>query len=359
MKADTQGRVALVWRGDKDTRARASAQTGRLAPIFEALAREGVTAEPAVYCEEASDEVRAQLLAMDGVLVWVDPISDGRDRSQLDPMLRDVAAQGVWVSSHPDVIMKMGVKEVLHRTRDLGWGTDTHLYRTREAFRAQFPGRLAASGPRVLKQNRGNGGQGVWKVTLAPGAAPGDDAPVEVLHAQRGSEIEHMRLGDLMDRCEAYFDGAGRLIDQPFQARLPEGMIRCYMVQDRVVGFGRQLIKALMPPPSRDDPPEAGQPGPRIMSGADYPPFQPLRTMMEGEWIPAMIRLLDIAPASLPVIWDADFLYGPKTASGDDTYVLCEINISAVLPIPDDAPAEIARWVSRRLAARPPIPPPP
>jgi len=58
---------------------------------------------------------------------------------------------------------------------------------------------------------------------------------------------------------------------------------------------------------------------------------------------------LDIDRADLPVIWDADFLYGPKTPDGEDTYVLCEINASAVLPIPDEAPAEIARCVARRL----------
>ena len=351
MTSATTKRVALVWRGDADAHAKATPQNNRLTPIFEALAREGVAAKPAVYAEEAADAVRAQLLGMDAVLVWVDPISGGRDRSQLDPLLREVAAAGVWVSAHPDVILKMGVKEVLYRTRELGWGTDTHLYATPEAFRAQFPARLAATGPRVLKQNRGNGGQGVWKVALVDRAASGADAAVEVLHALRGSEIESMALGALMDRCEAYFAGSGRLIDQPFQARLPEGMIRCYMVQDRVVGFGRQLIKALMPPPARDAPPEAALPGPRIMSGADYPPFQALRAKMEGEWVPAMLRRLDIEPASLPVIWDADFLYGPKTPAGEDTYVLCEINISAVLPIPDEAPVEIARCVARRLAA--------
>ena len=60
----------------------------------------------------------------------------------------------------------MGVKEVLHRTKHLGWGTDTHLYRNAAEFDAAFPARLQSSGPRVLKQNRGNGGQGVWKVEL-------------------------------------------------------------------------------------------------------------------------------------------------------------------------------------------------
>jgi len=30
-------------------------------------------------------------------------------------------------------------------------------------------------------------------------------------------------------------------------------------------------------------------------------------------------------------------MYGPKNASGEDTYVLCEINISSVYPLPDEA----------------------
>jgi hypothetical protein len=343
MTQETSARVALLWRGDLEARARASAQTGRLTPIFEALAREGVAAEPAVYSEEAAAEVREQLLGVDGVLVWVDPISGGRDRSRLDPLLRDVAAHGIWVSAHPDVILKMGVKDVLYRTRDLGWGTDTQLYATPSDFRARFPAQLAA-GPRVLKQNRGNGGQGVWKVELAPGAGAVSDATVEVLHAQRGAQIEKMSLAALMDRCEGYFAGDGRLIDQPFQARLPEGMIRCYSVQDKVVGFGRQLIRALMPP-------DAGEPGPRIMSGADDPAFRVLKTKVEDDWVPALMRRLEIAPADMPVIWDADFLYGSKTAAGENTYVLCETNVSAVLPIPDEAPTEIARCVARRCAA--------
>jgi len=47
------------------------------------------------------------------VLVWVNPIEQGLDRSRLDPLLRDVAATGVFVSAHPDVILRMGTKEVL------------------------------------------------------------------------------------------------------------------------------------------------------------------------------------------------------------------------------------------------------
>src|SRR5512138_1602497 len=197
--------MALLWRGDRQLRETATPETSRFARIFDALARRNIHAEPAVYADDMADEVRRQLLAVDGVLVWVDPLSEGRSRGALDPMLRDVAAQGVWVSAHPDVILKMGVKEVLHRTRELGWGTDTHVYRSADAFRAEFPRRLRDAGPRVLKRNRGNGGQGVWKVEQLS-AGPGGTRR-GVLEARRGSVPEDIARAAFTARCEDYFIG--------------------------------------------------------------------------------------------------------------------------------------------------------
>jgi hypothetical protein len=342
--------LALLWRGDAQARRDATPHNNRLSRVFEALAALGVHAEPAVYADDRAPEVREQLLKLDGVLVWVDPISDGQNRTTLDAMLRDVASKGVWVSAHPDVILKMGVKEVLHRTRHLGWGTDTHLYRSAQAFRAEFPPRLRSAGPRVLKQNRGNGGQGVWKVELVS-AAPGAGI-VRVLQAVRGSVPEDMSLGDFMTRCGTYFAAEGSIVDQPFQPRLPDGMIRCYMSADKVVGFGHQLVKALIPPPPEGPDSEAALPGPRIMHPASAAAFQTLRSKMESEWTPQMMRLLEIDAESLPIIWDADFLYGPRTPSGEDTYLLCEINVSSVFPFPEQAPAEIARRAMDCLRGR-------
>jgi hypothetical protein len=340
-------RLALLWRGNRQTRRDATPDNNRLRHVFEALAARGLHAEPAVYDDDIADEVRAQLLKLDGVLVWVDPLADGQNRIVLDALLRDVASKGIWVSAHPDVILKMGVKEVLYRTRQLGWGTDTQFYRDVESLNREFPPLLRASGPRVLKQNRGNGGQGVWKVELSAEYA-GEGATVRVLHARRGSVPEDLPLADFMARCAAYFADHGCIVDQPFQPRLPEGMIRCYMAADKVVGFGHQLIKALIQPPPEGPDSAAAQPGPRIMHPASAPPFQALRSNMETEWTPQMMRLLDIDAASLPIIWDADFLYGPRTPSGEDTYVLCEINVSSVFPFPDQAPPEIARLASQR-----------
>src|SRR6516162_2573069 len=161
-------KIAILWRGDAAARRAATPQNNRFFRIFEELAAVGIHAEPAVYDEEFADEVREQLLAADGVLVWVDPIHQGKTRAALDPFLRDVASRGPWVSAHPDIILKMGVKEVLYQTKHLGWGSDTHLYRSSAEFGAVFPWRLRSSGPRVIKQNRGNGGQGVWKVEQIP-----------------------------------------------------------------------------------------------------------------------------------------------------------------------------------------------
>ncbi len=343
-------RVAILWRGDRETRRAATPHNNRYCRVFEELIALGIDAQPAVYADDYAHEVRAQLLACDGVLVWVDPIHEGRTREVLDPMLRDVAARGPWVSAHPDVILKMGVKEVLHRTRHLGWGTDTHLYRTADDFRAGLPERLGL-GPRVIKQNRGNGGQGVWKVEAA-GGPHGAASLVSVLHARRGSVPETLRLNEFFARCEPYFAAGGCIIDQPFQARLPDGMIRCYMGADKVVGFGHQLIKALIPPPADGPDSPAAQPGPRIMHGAEALPFQALRAKMETEWTPQMMAALGIEAAALPIIWDADFLYGPRTSSGEDTYVLCEINVSSVFAIPDQAPAAIARLTLDRLRSK-------
>jgi hypothetical protein len=341
-------KIAVVWRGDHQARRAATPQNNRYYRVFEELDAIGIHAEPAIYDEEFSDEVRDQLLTVDGVLVWVNPLHESKARTALDALLRDVAARGPWVSAHPDVILKMGVKEVLHRTKHLGWGTDTHLYRSVQSFREEFPARLQMAGPRVLKQNRGNAGQGVWKVERAD-TVSGEGNAVRVLHAQRGSVPEELPLSVFMTRCEAYFASGGCIVDQPFQPRLPEGMIRCYMGVDKVVGFGHQLIKALIPPPPEGPDSPAAQPGPRIMHAASAEAFRALKAKMENDWVPQMMSVLGLDPASLPIIWDADFLYGPRTASGEDTYVLCEINVSSVFAIPDQAPAEIARLVAARL----------
>ncbi len=362
MSGDVRCRVGILYPGNREARQRANPGESRFSRLFGALAALDVHAEPAVYHDDFRDEVREQLMKVDGVLVWVNPIEGGRDRTVLDGMLCEVAASGVFVSAHPDIILKVGTKEVLYRTRDLGWGCDTHLYRSVEQLRKELPSRLAAGEVRVLKQYRGNGGNGVWKVESAAGTAGAsrrcgaplrqDEMLVHARHATGGCIEETMRLGDFLARCEAYFAGEGRMIDQAYQARLPEGMIRCYLVHDKVAGFGHQAINALCPPAPGAPPESAPQPGPRLYHPPDKREFQTLKRRLELEWVPAMQRLLAIDTVQLPVLWDCDFLLGPRNNAGDDSYVLCEINASSVAPFPDSAVEPVARATIARAQAR-------
>ena len=330
-------KVAVVWRGDARARAEARPETSRFAAVFATLERHGLAAEPAVWVEGQADAFRAQLLATDAALVWVNPVTEdtGEGRAALDAVLREVAAAGVLVSAHPDVIDRIGTKEVLVRTREMGWGTDTHLYAGHATLAAEFPGRVA-EGPRVLKRSRGNGGIGVWKVERAAG-------PDVLVQEARDRTLRTVTLDAFLAERAADFAAGGTLVDQPFQARHLEGMVRCYVSGTRVAGFGSQFVTALAPP-------EHGRAPPRLYSGPYDERFRRLRSLMEAVWIPEMAERLGLRPDDLPVVWDADFLLGPRDAAGEDTYVLCEINASSVYPIPDEAHAALAATTLRRLS---------
>src|SRR3954467_7080522 len=280
-----QHTVDILPRGDAAARRDATAQNSRFAHLFEALAAVGIEARPAIYDESFAEEVREQLLAVNGVLVWVNPIQDGRDRAGLDALLRDVAARGVWVSAHPDVILKMGTKEVLYRTRRMSWGCDTALYRTAEAMRAELPGRLAG-GPRVIKRNRGNGGEGVWKVETFAGQS--DRPKVRVLDATKAAS-EELALEQFLARCDAYFED-GCVIDQPFQPRLSDGVVRCYMAGDRCAGFGHQKVRALVEAAAA-----RAEASSRTYSANTDLRFQRLRRLMEDVWVPDLTTRLALS----------------------------------------------------------------
>lgn len=84
---------------------------------------------------------------------------------------------------------------------------------------------------------------------------------------------------------------------------------------------------------------------------ADDDAFGPLRRRAEREWVPEMAHLVTIDPLDLPVIWGADFLFGPPDESGRDRDVLCEIDASAVRPFPPVASAAIAARARARIDA--------
>jgi hypothetical protein len=346
--------VALVWRGDAVAEEAGIASNERLRPIVDAFTALGVTVELVVYRDEIAESVLHRLAVVDGVLVWVDPIGkNGETRHQLDALLRSVADQGVWVGAHPDVIASLGTKEVLYRTRDVGWGNDVHLYRTSDELRDQLPNRLAA-GPRVLKPQRGNGGIGVWKVERFDSADEPVtlETPVSVHEARiRNLDTDTMPLRVFLAQCDANFAEDGCVIDQPFQPRVAEGLIRSYLVANEVVGFAIQGPGDPVLEPNGAER-IMGLPAPKTMFPPDDSQFASLRQQIETQWLPAMQHRLEITTARLPALWDIDFLLGPNTANGDDTYILCEINASCITPFPPEVPSKLARATIERVRPR-------
>jgi hypothetical protein len=344
-------RVALLWHGDRDARDTTQLETTRLWATAQALNAVGIETVPAIYHDDFASEVKAQLLGnnwIDGVLVWVNPTEKGGNRIVLDTMLREVAEAGVFVSSHPDTILKIGTKEVLYATRNMDWGGDIHLYASMSELREQLPLRFGEGKPRVLKQYRGDNGNGVWKVEKHPT----DDTLLRVRHALRSSVEQEMMMEAFYETCEIYFANSGKLIDQPYQERLTEGIVRCYLSRNKVVGFGHQAINALFPAPEGAPATDSPTPSPRLY----YPPdstefamFGAIKSKMEGEWIAALCKTVGLDTANLPIIWDIDLLLGAKDASGNDTYVLCEINVSSVYPFPDAALEPLAQTLKSIL----------
>jgi hypothetical protein len=199
----------------------------------------------------------------------------------------------------------------------------------------------------VLKQNRGNGGLGVWKVV----ALDADAWVVRVQHAARRDDVtEDLTLVEFMDRCAPMLVGGGKLVDQPFSERIRDGMIRAYLVEQEVVGFARQQPTSRSVDSAAPDLDRVlGLPSAKTMYEGDAREFARLRERLEAEWVPGLCELVQIGDAELPVVWDADFLLGPRTDSGEDGFLLCEINVSSVIPFPDGVPAKLATAVARRL----------
>ncbi len=342
--------VALLYPGDRAARDRADPAESRFAMLFEAFAAAGVRAVPAIYHDDFADEVAAQLHRAAVVLVWCNPIEGGRRRERLDAVLRQVASTGTLVSAHPDTILCLGTKDVLVDTRDLPFGSDVHRVGSLGQLGAELPGRLN-QGARVLKQHRGHSGIGVWRVEWADASA--SPPLVKVRHARRGCDEEQLDLPTFVERMAPYFEPTqgGHMIDQAWQPRLPEGIVRAYLVEDRVAGFGHQAVNALYPAIRGK---EAPPPGPRLYHGREMAAFHGLKQLLESQWIDLIRQRAGLARDQMPLLWDCDFMLGvagPDAPGEPDRYVLCEINVSSVSPFPPSTVVPLMEAVKSRLAA--------
>jgi hypothetical protein len=306
--------------------------------LAEKFVQSSLSVETVLYNDTLVDSFRDSLKKFDALLVWVNPVEQGHDRKTLDQLLAELDSAGVFVSSIPETIMKIGTKDVLFKTRRLEWGSDVELYATFEDFKDQFPASIMNVQTRVLKQFRGNGGDGVFKVRAS-------ERDILVLHAKRGAVEERMEENKFYDYFGDYFAG-GPMLNQEWNDNIANGMVRCYMSGRRVAGFGYQEINALYP---QDGP---VTPGKRFYFTENCALFADLRISMEERWIDELLDVTHLAVEKLPVIWDADFFINSMVPNSPGRYTLCEINVSSVSPFPESAIGFIVNAVQNALAGR-------
>ena len=309
--------------------------------LADGFMQSGVSVENVRYNNTRAALLRTALTDLDALLVWVNPIEKGEDRSTLDKLLSDLQEDGVFVSAAPETILKIGTKKVLFDTRHMEWGSDVDLYSNFEGFKTKFPDSISGGKARVLKQFRGAGGDGVFKVwTESPGQ-------VSVIHAKRGSTQETKTFDSFCDDFRIYFASGGPMLNQDWNDNITNGMVRCYMTGKRVVGFGYQEINALFPAEGGPIPP-----GKRFYLTENCALFTDLREKMEGQWIDELANVVSLSLDKLPVIWDADFFINSMRPNSDRRYSLCEINVSSVSPFPESAIPFMVDEVNRIVRTR-------
>lgn len=300
----------------------------------------GLNVNSVIYNDSIAADLAKELRKYDAILVWVNPIEQGNDRKILDTLLIELSAHGCLVSAHPDIILKMGTKEILYSTKEMEFGGDIKLYHSFEDFKKRFLSSTVSPEIRILKPYRGNGGNGVFKIDVTDIK----NNRIGITHAISGDEERILTVDGFFEEIRSYFTNNSILIDQKWNHNIINGMVRCYLCGAKVTGFGYQEVNALYP---------NKLPGKRYYFSEECGLFRDLRDIMETTWIQQLQGIMSIENNKLPVIWDADFFINKvNTENTNEKYSLCEINVSCVSPFPESSIPYIVEEVIRRIETK-------
>ncbi|MGX2981942.1 Cj0069 family protein [Helicobacter sp. 23-1045] len=293
-------------------------------PMVDALKERGWNAEVIFFEVAKKDEIYKRVLEnFDGYISRINP-GNLKEENEYFAMLRQLCADGLIGMPHPDAMIGYGAKDALTKLAGTNLvPQDTYAYYDIKTFKETFPKTLA-KGERVLKQNRGSTGEGIWRVCVEGAESSAESLPLNTkikCTEAKDNHSEHRELGEFMDFCEQYIIGDnGMLVDMTFLPRIKEGEIRLLMLYDKPVNVVHKK------PAEGADAFSA-----TLFSGAKYrydspSQWQNLVDMFLGE-LPNIRQKL--GNYDLPLIWTADFILDTDE-NGADKYILGEINCSCV-----------------------------
>ena len=339
--------IALILYGDGNSTRNAFTEDN-FKGLAEALSEADFNVESVLYHHAKAKQLKNDLTRFDAVLSWVDPkerLERGIDNLNLDDILLSISQEGVYVSTHPDIILKIGTKKVLYSTRNMDWGGDVEVYFNYDDFEKQFAASLNSLNVRILKQYRGESGRGIFKVYLKDS----ENKIISVTPATTSVE-ELYSTSDFHKEFKKYFENGGLIINQEWAKGITNGMVRCYLTGTKVSGFGYQETVALCP--LSDNPKETSiRPiSRRFYFSENCGLFQDLRKIMEEKWVPQLQEIHSVADESMPLLWDIDlFINDVNTSHTIEKYSLCEMNVSCVSPFPPSCVSYIVSELKARL----------
>lgn len=315
-------------------------------PLANGCIKQGMSCQIVFYNHEEHDKFFEVIKEFDGIVIRANPGqigASGGDQLKFDGAMMDLQAKGMPMWPSPDVMAKMGAKDALCQVKEMPFGLpDTFGFYTPEDMKRDFPKGIAFQ-PRVVKQNRGSAGEGIWIIRLKDESkycknfgdrvASGDEM-LSLMEAN-DNHVEEHTIDEFIEFCANgrtaksgewasvgkghYFAGGpeagGIMVDQRYLPRIDEGEARfmCigkklnriehYEYPDGVSGNYKQTIF----------PPDAAE-------------WKQCRDMLEGS-VEQIMKNLDLKMTQLPLLWAADFMPIDDHVS---PFVLGEFNCSCL-----------------------------
>merc|ERR1719413_62793 len=214
------------------------------------------------YTPEDTDGFMSKIGKYDGLIVRINPGQlPGKSQQEFDALMMSMVKKGVPVWSSPAVQTQLGAKDALVKIKDMSCGLpDTLAYYDEVALKKGFKTTCAFQ-PRVIKQNRGSAGEGIWLCWLQGkeyckkyGDASLSDTDKVKLMEMNDNHVEYHTVGEFLEFCISgpggkagewkstfpgkYLEGGkeagGQLVDQRLLPRIKEGEVRMQMVKDEL-----------------------------------------------------------------------------------------------------------------------------
>ena len=321
-------------------------------PIANGVIKTGNVCIPFFYASEKYKAQSGVVKCFDGVIVRINPGQlSPVDQAQFDGLMRECIQLGIPVWSSPDVQIQMGAKDALVKIAHLNCGLpDTLAYYSEGEFIEGFKKTMAYQ-PRVIKQNRGSSGEGIWIIKLRDqeycahfgDAVCEDDWVLDMMEANDNHQefhtvrefIEwcvHGRAGGNSDSWTSSGSGAymaggkvagGQLVDQRFCPRIVEGEVR-------VLTSGATCLQMIHKKPMEGGISAVlGTGSTYTFYGPDEPKYADLKHKLFVEDLPKIMPALGLEGEPFPIVWTTDMI--PYTGDdGTDQYTVGEFNCSCV-----------------------------